>query len=507
MSSLIEEPNTDFHLKLNQQSFYIPYELLQKNIRQVYKLVEKETKAIQRSYDLLNRHFERNSIDDDKIALGEISDLIKRIDKFEKQLSIRIDHDLELLDRIKARLDFFQDLDDIKASSNKNRLLLWYQKYTNLLIGDYLLRNSRINTTELESKVLLGENRKIGNGKGNINKTEMNSGDIFLKQQHLEQLLDHDILITANKISNALTQSHDLTPLLKWINENKIYLKKRNSILEFETRFQEYIELLKQGWYQRSISCYQTYLLPFMKNNFNDLKLAAGLILFIQYSNNGREDTATLYEIDDNSKMNKPSQNLIHSIYENIFNKRILTTNVNTDLIKNNSMHFCYGTCDTDRYQKLLSVSRWDTLKKIFLDEYYTMYGISKNDPLLIYLSLGISTLKTKGCLHESIAPDLENGELRTYLSEKVITNHCPVCSESFAKISKNLPYAHHTKSRLFENPVMLPNGNVYDAQRLKDLAKTLKKKELCILEKEQIIDPIDGKRYSETDFVKMYPT
>lgn len=94
-----------------------------------------------------------------------------------------------------------------------------------------------------------------------------------------------------------------------------------------------------------------------------------------------------------------------------------------------------------------------------------------------------------------------------SYVNNRVINNKCPVCSDSFAKMSESLPYAHHTESKLFENPIMLPNGNIYDSKKLKELAVKLKESNLCNLNENEIMDPIDKRIYPADEFITMYPT
>lgn len=148
---------------------------------------------------------------------------------------------------------------------------------------------------------------------------------------------------------------------------------------------------------------------------------------------------------------------------------------------------------------------------------------------------MGISALKTKACFRDRNASVIEqycnllhsrydNMNInekdsdhdtkhkptifnKNVTDDEMVYNVCPICNSSFKNISENLPYAHHTESKLFENPVMLPNGNVYDAERLKLLARQLRVRNLMQLQEGEIFDPIDKQIYLETDFVKMYPT
>lgn len=43
----------------------------------------------------------------------------------------------------------------------------------------------------------------------------------------------------------------------------------------------------------------------------------------------------------------------------------------------------------------------------------------------------------------------------------------CPICSTELNELARNLPYAHHTKSHVENDPVMLPNCRVYGRERL----------------------------------------
>lgn len=43
----------------------------------------------------------------------------------------------------------------------------------------------------------------------------------------------------------------------------------------------------------------------------------------------------------------------------------------------------------------------------------------------------------------------------------------CPICSTELNALAKGVPYAHHTKSFIDEDPVVLPNGRVYGRGKL----------------------------------------
>lgn len=43
----------------------------------------------------------------------------------------------------------------------------------------------------------------------------------------------------------------------------------------------------------------------------------------------------------------------------------------------------------------------------------------------------------------------------------------CPICSTELNKLATGVPFAHHSKSHVEADPVVLPNGRIYGRQRL----------------------------------------
>jgi len=46
----------------------------------------------------------------------------------------------------------------------------------------------------------------------------------------------------------------------------------------------------------------------------------------------------------------------------------------------------------------------------------------------------------------------------------------CPICSTELNELARNVPYAHHTKSYVEPDPVVLPNGRIYGRRRLEEV-------------------------------------
>lgn len=46
----------------------------------------------------------------------------------------------------------------------------------------------------------------------------------------------------------------------------------------------------------------------------------------------------------------------------------------------------------------------------------------------------------------------------------------CPICSTELNELARNVPYAHHTKSFVENDPVVLPTGRIYGRARLMEM-------------------------------------
>lgn len=62
------------------------------------------------------------------------------------------------------------------------------------------------------------------------------------------------------------------------------------------------------------------------------------------------------------------------------------------------------------------------------------------------------------------------------------------------------MPYAHHTKSYVEGDPIVLPNGRVYGQGRLLEMSKKVG----CV-EAGKIKDPTTGEVFEELDMKKVY--
>lgn len=64
------------------------------------------------------------------------------------------------------------------------------------------------------------------------------------------------------------------------------------------------------------------------------------------------------------------------------------------------------------------------------------------------------------------------------------------------------MPYAHHTKSYVENDPVVLPNGRIYGRDRLIEMSR-----KVSSVEEGKVKDPVTGEVFHEIELKKVYIT
>ena len=141
--------------------------------------------------------------------------------------------------------------------------------------------------------------------------------------------------------------------------------------------------------------------------------------------------------------------------------------------------------------QSWYSQSRWDDLAALFTETHHQLFSLPSRPLLLIALSAGLSALKTPSC-HSKHASSTANASSAT-------TSVCPICSTELNELARKLPYAHHTKSYVENDPVVLPNGRVYGRDRLLEYCKKIG------LEDGNIKDPTTSEICKAYELTKVY--
>lgn len=143
-------------------------------------------------------------------------------------------------------------------------------------------------------------------------------------------------------------------------------------------------------------------------------------------------------------------------------------------------------------YRAMYSSTRWTHLAELFVRTHHELLSLPSRPLLHIALSAGLSALKTPSC-HSEYTSSRSN-------SLSTTTSVCPICSTELNELARDMPYAHHTKSYIESDPIVLPNGRVYGQERLLDMNKKVG----CI-EAGTIKDPTTGEVFEESDMKKVY--
>lgn len=137
--------------------------------------------------------------------------------------------------------------------------------------------------------------------------------------------------------------------------------------------------------------------------------------------------------------------------------------------------------------------ARWDHLAALFLRTHHDIFSLPPRPLLHIALSAGLSALKTPSC-HSAFASSSSN-------ARSASTSVCPICSTELNELARNVPYAHHSKSYVENDPVVLPNGRIYGRERLLLLNEKIGTPE------GRIRDPMDlgGEEFDQSEIKKVF--
>lgn len=112
----------------------------------------------------------------------------------------------------------------------------------------------------------------------------------------------------------------------------------------------------------------------------------------------------------------------------------------------------------------MYSPERHVHLARQFVKTHHELFSLPSQPLLHIALSAGLSALKTPSC----------HSEYALQANANTGAPVCPICSTELNELARNVPYAHHTKSYMEDDPVVLPNGRVFGRERLKRLNEKL---------------------------------
>lgn len=153
-------------------------------------------------------------------------------------------------------------------------------------------------------------------------------------------------------------------------------------------------------------------------------------------------------------------------------------------------------------YGSYFSPARWDKLADLFTETHNTLLSLPSVPLLHVALSSGLSALKTPACQAAAKEEPPETGahtRSTTTISPSGHPTVCPVCSAELRDLAVNVPYAHHTKSIVEQDLMVLPNGRLYGKANLEQHAKKFG------LPPSQVKDLQTGEVYDSDTLKKVY--
>jgi macrophage erythroblast attacher len=277
----------------------------------------------------------------------------------------------------------------------------------------------------------------------------LQSASQLAKEKNIEDLVDVHAFVECSRIEQSL-QNGRTQECLAWCSENKQTLKKAGSNLELELRLQQFIELVRSGEPQKLIEA-TLHARKHLGTHQNDsYGLRAGGLL-----------------------ANPP--------------------NTMTEPYKVTTRSFLATASIADpSTQTMYSTARWQQLAELFVKTHHEIFSLPPRPLLHIALSAGLSALKTPAC-HSHYASSSSN-------ASSALTSVCPICSTELNELARNVPYAHHSKSYVEDDPVILPNGRIYGRGRLMALNEKIGTAE------GKVRDPTDlSQEFDEADLKKVY--
>ncbi|KAK3673381.1 GID complex subunit containing RING finger motif [Recurvomyces mirabilis] len=248
--------------------------------------------------------------------------------------------------------------------------------------------------------------------------------------KNVEDLVDISVFEESSRVEAAL-RGGDVKEALAWCGENKQALKKISSNLELELRLQQFIALRRTGEMG---------------------KLTEALVHARKHLGGGQD---LEFGLKAGGLLAHPPDTMV------------------------------------EPYATIYSSTRSDYLATLFLQTHHTLFLLPSQPLLHTALSAGLSALKTPTC-HSLHNPNRGRSHLSSSIATLTGSPLCPICSTELNELARGVPYAHHTKSFVEEDLVVLPNDRVFGRERLRALCEKLG------VPLGKIRDPTEGLRGTE---------
>ena len=244
------------------------------------------------------------------------------------------------------------------------------------------------------------------------------SASSLAKRMGIEDLVDSEAFMQCHRIQASLDK-HRTQECLSWCADNKQALKKEKVCITYPHR--------------------------------------SNLVLIIDYEQSELEFELRLQQYLELVRTQQPLKLLEATRHA----RKYFSSHPNSIFAVRAAGLLAYSPNTTvEPYRTLYSSSRWETLKELFVNTYEKLLSLPQQTPLHHALSAGLSALKTPAC-HSTHLSSSSNANTASG------TSVCPICSTELNELARGVPYAHHSKSNVESDPVVLPNGRVYGKERL----------------------------------------
>jgi macrophage erythroblast attacher len=193
----------------------MPYELSRRNFKNAQRLIEHSTTSLTSTLSSTTKSASKTA--DPAPILDSLDAMISKMQGLKRKLSNLQEEEARLHKAAKARLQHLQDLHEVQSLVDV-KYDEWSRVRLSRLLVDYLLREGYA-----ESAQCLAQSKDI------------------------EDLVDVEAFVSCHKIERSLREGMRTQEALEWCKEHSKELKKGGSMLEFELRLQQYIELVRQG--------------------------------------------------------------------------------------------------------------------------------------------------------------------------------------------------------------------------------------------------------------------
>lgn len=193
----------------------MPHELSRRNQKNAQRYIENSTKDVLANLTTATKAASKSANPD--ATLSSLDSMISKMQGLKRKLENLHEEEMRLHRSNRARLQHLQDLYEVQSLVDV-KYDEWSRTRLSRLLVDYLLREGY-----------------------------SESAAHLAASQGIEELVDVDAFVACHKIEKSLREGRNTQLALNWCKENSKELKKQGSMLEFELRLQQYIELVRQG--------------------------------------------------------------------------------------------------------------------------------------------------------------------------------------------------------------------------------------------------------------------